>query len=463
MNFDLIFSNAEKKVPEIAVIGVGGFNHSLFVYGMRGGKVRIRALCGRNIQRCVDAFSSAGIPADKIKVCRDYDEGMAAYNAGRFLVFDDVSLAMRMPFDTVVEGTGNPEAAARHALAAIEHGKNIVMVTKESDSVAGPFLAKKARDKGLIYSLAMGDQPALLVSLASWAGTAGLTILSIGKSSEYDFVFDEENETMTVLEKTVSVPNFRGLWDLGPDAAETLKKRSRVLSAFGQRAIPDLTEMGIVCNHLPHIHPDVPSFHCPVARTVEIPDIMSPADLGGILKGTARIDVVNCLRRKDEQSMGGGVYLVVACDDKETWRVLGEKGMPQSRNGKTALIYYPAHYLGFEALFSVLSIAHLGFPTGSPEPRPRYDLVARTTKDLKKGACFKAQGHHHVIEGLEGLLLPAEPIGNNVMLPYYLADGTVLKRDLPAGTFLTADALEKQDDALLWELREEQDQIFFPR
>ncbi len=462
MNFDLVFSAAGKKTPEIAIIGVGGFNHSLFVYGMRGGKVKVRVLCGRNIRKCVDAYTAAGVAADDVAVCRTLEEGLAAYTAGRHLVFDDVALAMRMPFDIAVEGTGNPEAAAAHVLAAVENRKHVVNVTKEADSVAGPLLARKAREQGVVYSLAEGDQPALLIGLASWARAAGLSVLSIGKSSEYDFIFDEDKETVTVLGKTVPVPGFGKLWDLGKNVPGTLRDRSGMLSAFGQRALPDLTEMGIVCNHLPDFHPDVPPFHCPVARTLEIPDIMCPTELGGILGGRSRIDVVNCLRRTDEQSLGGGVYLVVACDDEETWRVLQGKGIPVSRNGKTALIYYPAHYLGFEALFSVLSIGLLGFPTSSVEPRPRYDLAARSTTALKKGTLFAAKGHHHIIEGLEGILLPAEPVDRDKTLPYYLADGAVLNRDVPAGVLLTADALDKPENALLWKLREEQDRVFFP-
>ena len=73
---------------------------------------------------------------------------------------------------------------------------------------------------------------------------------------------------------------------------------------------------------------------------------MCPQTMGGLFAGASRIDVYNCLRRPDEQSMEGGVYVVVACNDEETWQVLLEKGVPLSRNGKTALIYYPAPLSG---------------------------------------------------------------------------------------------------------------------
>lgn len=459
MNYDMLFKSDNHI--EVAVIGVSGFNHSLFTYGFRGNKIKIRIVCGRNIQKCRDAYHSVGVPSEKIQHCASYEEGIEAHKLGKYLIFNDVEIAMRMPFDVVVEGTGNPEASAVHVLSAIENKKHIVMVTKESDSVAGSIIAHKAKKNGVIYSLAEGDQPSLLVGLVTWARTAGLKVLSIGKSSEYDFIYDEEKSEITVLDQTISVPMFRGYWRLEDDVAGILKERSELLSAINQRNIPDYAEMGIVCNHLPEFHPDIPRLHAPIAKTLEIPDVMCPREYGGIFSGDSRIDVVNCLRRPDEQSLEGGVWVVVACDDEETWNVLRDKGVPLSRNGKTALIYYPAHYLGFEAIFSVLSVGLLGLPTGSPEPRPRYDLVARASKSLKKGTRFEARGHHHIIDGLEGMLLPAEPIELENQLPYFLADRTILKEDIEAGTLITGGMLEWSEDAILWKLRKEQDRVFF--
>ncbi len=461
MNYDLLFTGASSEKLELAIIGVGGFNHSLFTYGMRNEKLSIRVLCGRNIGKCVDAYLSAGVKKDDIVHCTDKEAGLAAFKAGKSLIFDDVPLAMQMPFDVVVEGTGNPENSARFMLSAIENGKHVVAVTKESDSVVGSLLAKKARDKGVIYSLAEGDQPSLLIGLVTWVRNAGLTILGIGKSSEYDFIYNPSDSTVEVLGRKESVPGFAEVWDLGDDYEATVKKRSEMLSMFSQRAIPDLAEMSIVCNHLPEFDPDLENFHYPVARTLEVADLMCPKEMGGLFSATNKIDVFNCLRRTDEQSMEGGEFVVVACDDEETWQVLKEKGVPVSRNGKTAMIYYPAHYLGFEALFSVLSVGILGLPTGSDNPRPRYDLVSRATKDIPAGTDLKAVGHHHVIDGLEGILRTAKRVDANVQLPYYLADGMKVKRDIKKGELITADMLEKPgEDAILWSLRKEQDDTF---
>lgn len=461
MNYDLLFSNSPVKKVELAIIGVGGFNHSLFIYGKRSDKLSIRVLCGRNIQKCIDAYLVAGVKEDDIVHCTEKETALKAFAEGKSLIFDNVELAMEMPFDVVVEGTGNPEISATYILHAIENSKHVVAVTKESDSVVGSLLAKKAREKGVIYSLAEGDQPSLLIGLVTWVRTAGLTILGIGKASEYDFVYDVQESTVEVLGKKVHIPNFADVWNLGDDHEATLKKRSEMLGMFNQRAVPDLAEMSIVCNHLPGFDPDVEAFHYPIARTLEVPDLMCSKEYGGLFSENNKIDVFNCLRRTDEQSMEGGEFVVVACDDEETWQVLKDKGVPVSKNGKTAMIYYPAHYLGFEALFSVLSVGLLGLPTSSDNPKPRYDLVAKANRDMKKGTQLKAVGHHHVIEGFDGILRPSARIDENTQLPYYLADNMKLSQDVKKGELLTAEMIEMpKQDTVLWSLRREQDDVF---
>ena len=87
--------------------------------------------------------------------------------------------------EVVVEATGNPIAGIAHALEAIEAGKHIVMVNVEADALAGAYLAKRARDAGVIYSMAYGDQPALIAEMVDWARAAGFTVAAAGKGTKY--------------------------------------------------------------------------------------------------------------------------------------------------------------------------------------------------------------------------------------------------------------------------------------
>ena len=84
-----------------------------------------------------------------------------------------------------MEATGNPAAGIRHARAAIAAGKHIVMVNVEADVLAGPLLAQEARQVGVVYSLAYGDQPALTAEMVDWARATGFHVVAAGKGTKY--------------------------------------------------------------------------------------------------------------------------------------------------------------------------------------------------------------------------------------------------------------------------------------
>ena len=67
------------------------------------------------------------------------------------------------------------------------------MASKEAGIVVGPILNHLANQKGVVYTEVEGDQPSLLIGLNSWAETLGLEVLAAGKSSEYDFVLEEDD------------------------------------------------------------------------------------------------------------------------------------------------------------------------------------------------------------------------------------------------------------------------------
>ena len=59
------------------------------------------------------------------------------------------------------------------------------MVNVEADALAGPLLARRAREAGVIYSLAYGDQPALIAEMVDWARAAGFIVAAAGKGTKY--------------------------------------------------------------------------------------------------------------------------------------------------------------------------------------------------------------------------------------------------------------------------------------
>ncbi|MBC8158933.1 MAG: hypothetical protein H8E94_06345 [Alphaproteobacteria bacterium] len=380
---------------------------------------------------------------------------------GKFVVAQDLSLLRGLDLDVVLEGTGHPEAGARNAEIAIGAGMHVIMVSKETDSVVGPILSRKAKAAGLVYSLVDGDQPSLLIGLLDWARVIGLDVLTIGKSSEYDFIFDPDAETVFCNGRTVSVPGFGKLWHMGNrPATEVANARAEMLSDLPRHAVPDMCEMTCVANNT-DFSPSGNQFLAPVARPREVADMMCPRSMGGLLAGPGMIDVFNCLRLEDGFSFAGGELIVVACHDKKSWEVLREKGHVVSRNNQCAMIGNPRHLLGVESATSVMSAVLLGEPTSSSDPRPRFDLVGRAERDLPAGTVLNAVGHHHMIDGIQAEISEGRAVRGDNAVPYYLLANRTLGQDVAAGSFVTAEVLDGFEGSVLWRLRREQDAIFF--
>jgi len=93
--------------------------------------------------------------------------------------------------------------------------------------------------------------------------------------------------------------------------------------------------------------------------------------------------------------------------------------------------------------------------------RPVCDLVAKAKTDLPDGHAIEIVGTRHAVPDLEPLLVPAAPARGGNPLPYYMAVGRKLKRGVARGEFITADVVEPAPESLLWQLRAEQDALFW--
>jgi predicted homoserine dehydrogenase-like protein len=402
-----------------------------------------------------------GIEPRRVRICSTAAEARLAWAEGDYIATNDLAVVMDLPIEVVVEATGHPEAAVRHAVLAIEAGRHVVMVSKEADVVVGPGLAARAAEQGLIVTPVDGDQPSLLIGLVSWAEVLGFEIIAAGKSSECDFVFDASSGRLESYGVVVEASQFRTLWTLGTrDTAELVAARAEAASTLPQRVVADRCELAIVANAT-GFGVDRPDLHAPIARPVEIADILSLKANGGLLSSPRKLEVFNCLRAPDEASFAGGVFVLLSCNDQASWNLLAGKGHIVSRDGSTAMAYLPRHLLGLEAATSVLDAALNRRSTGAKVPRPHLDLVARATKTLPAGTLLAMGGHYHTIDGVEGELQPGAPLGVNAPVPFYLAANRKLVRAVGAGAPITLADIDIDADSMLLAERQRQDQRFF--
>ncbi len=458
MNHHSYFAGRDTRQVECAIVGTGGFGRSFLAQARHVRGMNCRVAIDLNAATAAAALASVGTAAGDIVECADADAARAAWDAGKYIAAADLGVVADLPVDIVLEATGNPEAGARHARLAIAAGKHVVMVTKETDSVVGPILARMAREKGCVVTPVDGDQPSLLIGLATWASVVGLRIIAAGKSSEYDFIFDPATNQITSNGVTVDAPGFGEWVDAGDRPWADVVAARADLAKLPQRAVPDLCEMVVVANAL-GMAPDRPDYHAPIARITELADLMAPVADGGLLTGQGQLDVFNCLRLPGEPSFAGGVFVTVACDDAETWEMLRDKGHVVARNGKTAMMGLPRHILGLEAATSVFEAALLGVSSGAENPRPVMDLTAYADADLPAGALLVAEGHHHTIANVSGRMTPARVLADDAPVPYYLASGCRLRRDVKAGQMILCGDMDLDTGSELYRLRAAQDAV----
>jgi predicted homoserine dehydrogenase-like protein len=454
MNLEPLFAKADQRPARAGLVGAGQFGATFVAQSRRIPSLSTVAVCDLDMDRAAAAASAAGFGDAEIVRCEGRAAATAAIQAGKLAIVEDARILAELPLDIVLEATGIPDVAAATAEAAIANGKHSVIATKEAEIVIGPLLAARARAAGVVHTLVDGDQPSLLVGLVGWARLLGLPIVAAGKASESDFVYDPEAGTVTAWDRSVPAPGYADAFAMvGGDPQGRVTTRN--LEAFPNSTVPDLCEMGIVANHTGLV-PDRPELHAPIARTTELPRLFRPAAHGGLLHRTGVVDMFNCLRRPDEVSFAGGVFVIVEAPDRVTGEVLAGKGIPASEDGRYLMLNNPVHLLGAEAPMSVLAAARLGVSTGGGEVRQRFDLCARAARDLAAGTRLEL-GERHAVDGLDHLLLPARPIGGEAPVPYYLLIGAELIRPVAHGTVISAADVRLREGGALLRLRREQD------
>jgi predicted homoserine dehydrogenase-like protein len=182
MNFHSYYAKADRRV-ETCLVGAGGFGQSFLSQGQRVPLMRARIAVDVDAERAASALRAAGIEPQRIRVCASAADARAAWDDDDFIAAGELAMVADLPFEVLVEATGRPTAAARHARIALEARKHLALVTKELDSVVGPGLAGQAAANGTVVTTVDGDQPSLLIGLVTWAEVLGFDIVAAGKSS----------------------------------------------------------------------------------------------------------------------------------------------------------------------------------------------------------------------------------------------------------------------------------------
>jgi predicted homoserine dehydrogenase-like protein len=400
---------AADKPIRVGLIGAGKFGSMFLAQVPSIAGLDVAVIADLDPDRAKAACRGVGWDAGRIARTRFTDRG------------GDAILDERV--EVVVEATGSPTAGIAHAIQAIEAGKHIVMVNVEADTLAGAWLTRKARAAGVIYSMAYGDQPALIAEMVDWARSAGFSIAAAGKGTKYLPAY----HTVT--------PD--GVWDhYGLTAAEATRAgmNSQMFNSFldGTKSAIEMAAVANACGL------DVPydGLGFPPCGADELATVLRPKDLGGVLAGDGMVEVVSSLKRDGQpvaRDLRWGVYVVFKANNDYAAACFKQYGLPTDATGRYAAMYKPFHLIGLELSISVLNVALRGEPTGSCRAW-RGDAVAVAKRALKAGKMLDGEGGYTVY----AKLIPAERSLKLGALPIGLAHHVKLTRDVAAGEFIAA-------------------------
>ena len=433
----LLEREAAGKPVTVGLIGAGKFGTMFLAQARLTRGLHVVGVADLDVARARGQLNIAGWPADAYAAASLAD---AHKRRATFVTADAMALIADPRIEVIVEATGVPAAGIAHVLAAIANGKHIVMVNVEADALAGPLLAPRAKAAGTVYSLAWGDQPALICEHVDWARAAGFKVISAGKGTRYEPHYHQSNpdNVWDILDKYLNISDRKSI-------------NPKMFNSFVDGTKSGI-EMTAVCNATGLV-PQSGGLQFPPATRFELADICKPRSDGGMLEKAGVTEVTSSVYRDGRDvphHLALGTYVVFEGETEYARLCFKEYAMLPDRSGKYAALYRPIHMIGLELGISVASAALRGEPTGAPTGF-RSDVVATAKRGLKAGEMLDGEGGFCVW----GKQTPAEVSLREQLLPLGLAHNVKLKRDIAEGGALKwADVAYDATDAAVKVRRE---------
>lgn len=462
MIYQQLFDKTEGQV-HAGLIGCGDFGATIVTQGSTVPRLTLRAVAELRVERAMEAYQSAGVSSDKVRICETKEEACAAYANDDWIIVRDAALLMDLPLTVIVCCTRSPEWGAYYARMAIDHGRHVVMVDKEADSVVGSILKRRAEQNGVVYSTDDGDEPGLLMGLVGWARSMGMEVLAGGNTHEA--MYDPDEGTITSRQKVIQLSDKqRWLMDrVTPENLhEVIAERRALTESFrtDEECGDPYCHMAIAANGT-GLLPNCPHPMHPLVYWDELPSVLVPRDLGGIHDNVrAAIDIPTILRKKGEPPYGGSVYMVVRCPNDHAMEKMRRKGFITNFDTTAGVLYRPYHLCGGETAMSILCAGLLGHPTGCDIIQPHVDIICSARRDMRKGERIGPIFDSGWNRDFQCSLVPTIPLADDHPIPFYMLEGNCLICDVPAGATIVRRMVETPKNSALWSLRAEQDAEF---
>ena len=442
----LLERKAQGRPVTVGVVGAGKFGTMFLAQARTTEGMQVVAVADLNVPRARSQLKMASWPEEQFGAASLDD----AARSGKTHVTDDTEAMIAYPgIEVIVEATGDPKTGIQLATKAIDNGKHIVMVNVEADALAGPLLARRAKEAGVVYSLAWGDQPALVCEHVDWARACGFTIVAAGKGTRYHPTYHQStpDTVWSILDRYMK---FRD-----EDRASINPK---MFNSFVDGTKSGI-EMTAICNAT-GLQAQSEGLSFPPATRFELAEVCKPKAEGGTLEKAGVTEVTSSVYRDGSDVphnlvMGTYVVFEAAEDNEYTRRCFREYSMLPDKSGRYAALYRPIHMIGLELGLSVASAALRKEPTGAAICF-NSDVVATAKRKLKAGEMLDGEGGFCVW----GKQTPAAASLDQGYLPLGIAHNVKLKRDIEEGQRLRWSDVEIDESDLAVRTRREMEAAF---
>ena len=407
MNYTEELIKREKELGRPVRVGLAGAGQMGSGLAAQIGKIpgmELVACADIDLARAENALKLAGI--DKIGHNSD---ASASIENGQGGVVDNAKALAELPIDIVYEATGVPWVGAEVADACIDASKHILMLNVETDVTIGQYLANKANENGVIYSVANGDEPVACKELYDFSVDLGFEIVCVGKGKNNPL--DQTANPDTCLEKA------------------TKKKMNPKMLASFEDGSKTMIEMAALANAI-GLPPDRVGMNGPVSEVKDLNKTLIPSEDGGVLSGIGRVDYAF--------GPAPGVFSIVKSDNQT---VIDEMEYLSMGAGPYYTFYRPYHLASIEAPRSV-GMAIINKEPGLQPTTWIAEVIGHAKKDLAKGDKIDGIGGY----ASYGVTYPVEQ--SKEFVPLGLLEGAEVLKDIKAGDPISKSAVQLPDNLI---------------
>lgn len=393
------------KPIRVGLVGAGfaGKGFALQLLGNLPG-LRLACISNRTIREAELAYTGAGVREFKrVSSAAQLED---AIRKGHHAVTSDPAVITACPdIDCVMEATGEVDFAAEVCQMAFAGRKHIVVMNNELDATLGPILNVKARQAGVCYAQADGDQPAVIMNLYRYARSIGFTPVMAGNIKS---LLDHRRTPATQAEFARNAWQRPKFITSFADGTKISQEMATVANATGF-PVARRSMIGPKCDHVDN------AWKC--------------FDLDRLM-GTGLTDYILGAQPSF------GVFVLAHCEHqplKKRWMKVYKMG-----DGPLYTFYTPHHLSPLEAPNSIARAVIFRDNPVRPLAGPVCDVVTIAKRALTAGETLDGIGGYASYGAIENTSVA---MGEN-LLPIGLSEGCVLKRDLPTDAAVAFDDVE---------------------